>query len=230
MNFYKFTTLLLLSLTGSIASAQVVLLEPSFRGDGGTLFSGWTDFSATTDVAPNFSGTLGTISELSGTSMVTGSQNIYNPAGPSMFQLDLSADLSSDFLLLQVVTQGTELDYGSVELTYIDAVDGETTLACDLSQALGSESLGGFGSKVGTAFEWDLTGLGIDTFSLNFNASGAHLSLDEVYLDFGSSMTLAAVPEPSTYALFLALAGFCAVLFRRRYVRASPADCRNNYN
>jgi len=201
----------------SLLSAQVLLLEPAYRGDTNTYHSAWADFSDTSSVSPDFAGSLGTISELTGNSTVTGSQNIYNAAQASQFDLDFTAPAATDFLLLQVVTQGTELDYGSVALSYDDPVSGSTTLPYDLTEALGSEALGGFGgSKVGTAFEWDVSELDLDDFSLGFNAAGAHLSLDEVYLDYGTSQTLSPIPEPASFACLVALAGFAGVLLRRR--------------
>lgn len=201
----------------SVLSAQVQLVEPPYRGDTGTFHSAWADFTGTTEVAPDFAGSLGTISELTGTSSVTGSQNIYNAAMASQFNLEFTVPAATDFLLLQVVTQGTELDYGSVALSYDAPVSGPTTLPYDLTESLGSEALGGFGgSKVGTAFEWDVSELDLDEFSLGFNAAGAHLSLDEVVLDYGTSQTLSPIPEPASFAWLVALAGFAGVLLRRR--------------
>jgi hypothetical protein len=213
--------LLLAGLGGvSVLSGQVQLVEPPYRGDTGTFHSAWADFAGTADVAPDRAGSFGRISELTGTSTVTGSQNIYNAALASRFTLDFTAPSAADFLLLQVVTQGTELDYGSVALSYEDPVAGPTSLPYDVTASLGSEALGGFGgSKVGTAFEWDLSGLDLEELSLGFQAAGAHLSLDEVVLDYGTSPSLSPIPEPSTYACIVALAGLAGVLLRRRWRR-----------
>jgi len=53
----------------------------------------------------------------------------------------------------------------------------------------------GSGSFVSSAWQWDLTGLGVSHYTLSFNAVEHSLSLDSITLD------TQAVPEPSTLAL-----------------------------
>ncbi len=188
------------------------LLVPEFRDAPATFYSEWDVFASTTGAAPDVAGSLGTISELTGASFVTSSGNIYNLGVASAFTLDLAGAGPTGYVLLQIVTQGTELDLGSVSLdTGAGTLDPASTIA------LGSTPLGGFGgSAVGTAFTWDLSGLEVDDFTIAFAASGAHLSLDRVVLDGAASAPLAVIPEPSSAALWLGMGGLLAGLVRRR--------------
>lgn len=141
--------------------------------------------------------------DLSGTSLVTGSGNIYAPRGPLQAEITspgfgLGAGHTTT-ILLQVRTQGTEVNPATV------FVNGVAPVA---TTELYREALGGFGGFiVETLWRFELAG-NASSYTIRFDALGPHMSLDQVSVD-----TLAQVPVPGALAAFAAGAG---LLGRRR--------------
>jgi hypothetical protein len=233
----KLTTFSLLLAGGlsaaAAASAQIVLLEPAYRGEANTVYSHWDVFTSPAGAnSPDFAGSLGTITETTGSAFLTSGGNLYNAGAASAFELAVSLSFAADTVLLQTLSQGTELNYGGVQLGYTPSGGSEVLLSWDRSITVGTEALGGFGgSAIATAYEWDLGALGVQDFTLYFEATGAHLSLDQVVMDLGPAASLSAVPEPSTYAFLLALGSFVGVVARRRLKKrdALPGTDRQTF-
>ncbi|QDU57642.1 hypothetical protein [Aeoliella mucimassa] len=131
---------------------------------------------------------------------LTSSGNIYSFSAATDFDvtmpaIDLGAGASTS-VVLQVVTQGSELDYSSVRLSYDDGDQGITP---DSTAELGRIELGGFGGElVTTLFAWDLDGVSTSSFLLEFNASAESMSLDEVILDT-LAMASEVISQPGDY-------------------------------
>jgi hypothetical protein len=67
------------------------------------------------------------------------------------------------------------------------------------------------GASVSSVWQWDLTGLGVNSYTVAFGAAGPSLSFDSMTLDTWNSFVV--VPEPST--LGLAALGLCLALVWR---------------
>lgn len=217
-------------------SANAAFVSPSSwtRGDGGTTYQHWDVLNDDTigdsfivdntpdvgNINPNGTATL---TETTGSAFVTGSGNIYAAGGSgSAFEvaipeLDVPFPAHNATVIVQIRTQGTEVDYNSVQINGVAAVQQE-----ELSRI----ALGGFGGDmVDTWFLFNLpyasfgSGVsGIAELLLTFGASGAHMSLDQLSIDTalmpgGFYAESSPVPEPASMAL---LAGGSALLLLRR--------------
>lgn len=137
-------------------------------------------------------------------SFVTGGGNIYSPAGVVAPQVDIpNFGLGAGYattILIQVRTQGTEIDLASVLVGGIAPV--QTT-------ELFRQPLGGPGGFiVDTLYRFEVSG-NTSGYTAQFQALGSSLSLDRVAVD-----TFTAVPAPSAVAL-LGLGGLVASRRRR---------------
>jgi len=140
-------------------------------------------------------------------SFVTGGGNIYSFGSIIAPQVDVPGfGLGESFIttvLLQVRTQGTEIDPLSVLL----GGSGPTQVV-----ELARSPLGGFGGAiVDTLFRFDVTGNAAG-YTLQFRSLSSSMSLDRIAVD-----TFAAVPSPGASALAAIAAG--ATLRRRRSPR-----------
>ena len=200
---------------------------PSFRGQTGTKSGLWDNpdnfkvaLSASLTAPGNSANPRGTtdaiVRQLAGAPgdvFVTGggtAGNLYSFGIATQFVLNDANAVPLDTVVFQVRTGGSELDYSGVKLSY-DLGSGTQFLSATRTE-LDRTSAGPGGFSVSSKWEFDLTGLGVRDYNIAFNASAASMSLDSVALD---TTSIAAVPEPSTYAL--ALAGFAGlVLWRHR--------------
>jgi hypothetical protein len=138
-------------------------------------------------------------------SFVTGGGNIYSFGGVVAPQVDIpNFGLGAGYVttvLLQVRTQGTEVDPASVLIGGVAPV--QTT-------ELFRQTLGGFGgSLVDTLYRFEIPGNAAG-YTLQFQASGSSMSLDRVAVD-----TFTVVPAPGA-AVLLGVGG--VLVGRRRRV------------
>lgn len=182
----------LLGLSPLAFSAFTASETPAFRGSPLSEFGAWESF-AEAFAGPNLpddplSTTLdAALTQHAPGAFVTGSGNIYNPAGTSEFTLSDTTPGDLQILVLQISTEGTELAYGNVRLEYVDsngitqALPPHTTTELARFQTTGDH--------VETRFDFDLTGIGdfVQAYELKFESAGAHMSLDAVIVDTLSS-------------------------------------------
>ena len=113
------------------------------------------------------------IKQLTPGAIITSTGNIYNPGGVSKFSLTDSSSGILKEIVLQVWTSGIPLDYDSFELVY-----GESTIKGTATSTSGDN---GVITKV--LFNLGDNEINNSDYSVNFNASGAHMSLVSVRLD-----------------------------------------------
>lgn len=157
-------------------------LDAEWSGVGKAKRSEWASFSAgfgdpgnAPDVEGSTAGGVIVQKAIGGT--LTGSGNIYNPVGPSDFELRVTQEEDIEELVLQVRSIGA-LDPTSVGLK----VAGEEMPRVPQIQEVGNIP-GDFGSTIILMFSWKLNGSGIREAVLSFKAAGSHLSLDGVRMD-----------------------------------------------
>lgn len=190
---------------------------PAFRGQPNSESAYWDVFTVPVGAPGNaangvasggvdLSGAI--ITQTTPGAFLTGGGNIYSFSSANTFILEDEVDYAAGLglVVLQVNTLGTLLDYESVALTY-DLGSGPITVTTTREELYNSP---GLGNDIVNKWEWNLSGLGVNSYSIAFNATESSLSLDKVTLD-----TLSAVPEPQEYAAMVgvALSGFA--LWRR---------------
>lgn len=189
---------------------------PFFRGQPGAQVAGWERFTVAHDNgagnSPDLAGSTASAKLLQHdpNAFITSSGNIYNMAARSSFDVNLSSLAPVGLVVFQARSFGTELDYGSMKLTF-----GTTELTAPRTEldrlAVGEPGTPGSGAFVASKWEWDLTGRNVSAFQLTFGAAAESLSFDSATLD------VSAVPEPAPLALLGAgLAGLLFVRGRRR--------------
>jgi hypothetical protein len=196
-------------------------LTPAFRGSPDSESAFWKTFTdpeglpgnPPNSVAPGGVALADAVitQDVPGIAFITGGGNIYSFAGTPQFTLTDTAPYAAGvgLVVFQAETLGTELDYAGVTLTY-DLGTGPVSLTASRTETFRTPLGGLGGSSVGSLWQWDLSGLGVDSYAINFDAAGSSLSLDAVALD------TIAVPEPATTGLVMAgLLGGLAWLRRR---------------
>lgn len=176
-------------------------IVPSFRGAAGTETGTWEVFTTAVGAPGNVAGAGATTDAVMTQSdpgaFLTGTGNIYNMGGTSRFELTDGTAQPVGTVVLQTRTVGTEFDYASVRLVF--TVGGETREVQPLfRQEL--KRTQGQGFNVSTLWQWDLTGLGVETYTIRFDASGHSLSLDSISLDVAPQFTPAFVGQPFALA------------------------------
>ena len=191
---------------------------PYFRGVAGTEVAGWERFTSGYNVAnqPDMSGsntgTRATLTQLDPVGAVLGSGNIYvGVGGAGNFSLRYASLQPIAQISFQIRTLGTEIDYSGLRLNYLSSEKpvslGGTPTTLAIAPAQGFP-----GNNISLAYTWNITDPGVNDITLNFKATGEHLSLDAMTLDVLPS----TVPEPGTWALAgLGLAAW-AVASRKR--------------
>ncbi|MEM1083387.1 MAG: hypothetical protein AAGI48_04650 [Verrucomicrobiota bacterium] len=129
-----------------------------------------------------------------------GSGNIYSFSGATGFVLNDSPDFSGEIgtVVFQFQTDGNFVDFDNIRLVY-DVGGGDVFLPADeyVREYRGASStFGGTGNR--NALQWDLSGLGVDTYRIEFSAVGSSLSLQEAVVDT-SAFYSSEVPEARTW-------------------------------
>lgn len=178
---------------------------PEFRGAVNSEAGYWESFTvaygAPGNLADKAGATTGAILTQTGSpgSFITGTGNIYDfSEGIQAFQLTDATSFTLGTVVLQTRTLGSELDYSSVTLSYTDGSGIHSLLPTSYLELDRGTTLG---ASVSSLFQWDLTGLAVNDYSISFHGAGPSVSFDAMTLDTWNHYAL-AVPEPSTYALF----------------------------
>lgn len=160
---------------------------PSFRGWPNSEVGYWETFAVAVGGPGNRADRAGATSDAVLTqsdtnAFLTGSGNIYNLSGVSAFTLTDSTPFTLGTVVLQMRTLGSELDYGSMWLTYSDE-SGRHAIAPLSRVELNRGNQPGLGATVSSLWQWDLSGLDVSSYSISFRAAGVSLSFDSMTLD-----------------------------------------------
>ena len=129
--------------------------------------------------------------------------NIYSFSAPTAFQLADTTSYSDGLVLLQLQTEGTTADFSSITLSYTNASNQVVTISpAQYVTEYEAASVSGQGFSVTNrmALEWNLSGLGVSSFTINFAASAPSMSLQQATLDTASSY-FSTVPQYRTWNL-----------------------------
>lgn len=217
------------------ATARAAFTTPESwtRGDAGTTVQHWdifespaagphaADATPITPFNPNGAAIVA-VTDFTNAFFVPGSSNVYSPGGPLNVDITVPTDGlgAGQFttILFQTRTQGTEVNYGNVRLTYNNGITNQTITPV-VQGELSRIALGGFGgSMVDTGYKFHVP-YSPTSVLIEFEATGPHMSLDALLVDTTTSSTGYAthntVPEPATAGVLL-LGGAAALLRRRR--------------
>lgn len=193
---------------------------PDFRGQPETAFAGWGPFTVAVGLPgnqPNVPTTTPFVSALlvqnNPTAFLTGGGGIYSFAEVVDFTLDFATDFVPGTVVLQTRSFGTLLDPASFAIGYFEAGNW-TPLGGPIRTNLYSAPLGGAFGGIDSIDRWDWTlprTLNATDLRIAFAAAGSSSSLTALRLD------VAAIPEPSTYALLFGLAALAVAAWRTRH-------------
>ncbi len=157
---------------------------PDWSEDANAATSRWQSFSTsfgepgnTPDQAGSHAGPV--LTQSTPGAIITGSGNIYNPAGTSAFTIADQTAARYQTISLQTKMTGA-IDPQTVSLNF-ETAGGAVALSTDMIEL--SRESGGFGDTVINQWIWDLSDYQVSRVSLEFEATGTHSSLDALRLD-----------------------------------------------
>lgn len=119
------------------------------------------------------------------TAFITSSGGIYSHQDLTTFEVNYDAKFDSTGEITNVIFQtkvaGTQLDNNSMVILYESG--GQTHSIAPLFRAQDDPQTGNFTEWTITAFQWNLTGLGIRNFKIAFAAGGISMSLAQAQMD-----------------------------------------------
>jgi hypothetical protein len=170
---------------------------PGWAGSEGTEYSEWLNFTEafaapnTPDVAGSTGNAL--LQQNTPGATITGSLNIYNPAGASAFTIVDSFETQPEIIVLHTRVSGTQLDVDSI-LLELDSEEGTMALKT-VREELGSVPVPGFGSTVTSRWTWNLRGYDATDITIRFAATGAHCSFVAARLDVRSKPQSSSISQ-----------------------------------
>lgn len=205
----------LAALLAAPALAGATFDVPFFRGSAGSIYAGWESFTipvggdnAPTDPASNTTSAF--VRQTNPGAIIAGSGNLYSSFNVPNFEVGFNGSGTPvSFLVIQVRTQGLELDWNNVALDWT-GFGGSGTLGATRTELYRDvqSAPGGASFDIISRFDFDLTGALFDSFTLTLPSVNQLISLDRVELDIGY------IPTPGTGVAGLLALG--AVGARRR--------------
>lgn len=158
---------------------------PHWTGDAGTEFSEWDAFATAFGEPGNPPDVVGStgdavLRQLTPGATLTGTMNIYNPAGASTFTITDDFAQPPESIVFQATVSGTELDTDSVKLEF---EQGGSLVSLSTVREELERVAGGFGDTVTSRWSWNLRGWDAASITVKFTALGAHCSLTAARLD-----------------------------------------------
>ncbi len=188
---------------------------PDWRGDADTLYGGWESFTGA-NYAPNFAedgniGALASIYNFSGSAIIAGSGNIYDPGGAlNMHHYVQGVDGDITDAVINIATAGTNPDFAGALFQWSGA-DGESGLLSTADYDVNFEQvIPNFGTTYNVSWTFDLSDIDAQVTDIGFiiQGTGPHMSYDAATID----IRYAAVPAPGA----LLLLGIAGIAGRRR--------------
>jgi hypothetical protein len=206
-------SLLLLGLAGLAASPRPAWAQasgnfvvPAFRPDAGTRFSYWDRFTlppgrsssyqfdhypnvldlGDDDGNPSNWNTNAKLQQvLTGNCFVTSSGALYSFSDATGFEISYTHTGSAPVagVVCQLRYAGTDPLPASVRLRYQPAGGGAPVLLAPAFKALDNPGTAGFAEKIVRGYEWNLTGLGVTDYRIQFQSETSSMALYEVQLD-----------------------------------------------
>ncbi|MES2707741.1 MAG: PEP-CTERM sorting domain-containing protein [Verrucomicrobiota bacterium] len=146
---------------------------------------------------------------------LAGGGNIYSFSKATSFLVTDSTPYTAQNVLFQFLTSGTEIDYSTIRLNYDNGGAPASlfpTFTAEISRAGAGGPFGG--GTVEYAAQWNLSGLGISSYTISFAGGSSSVSFQAASLDTSPAAFVQAVPEPA--AGLMALLGAAGMISRRR--------------
>jgi PEP-CTERM motif-containing protein len=192
---------------------------PYFRGSANSEAGYWESFTVREGPPGNLADRPGATTGAVLTQTAPGtiplsSGNIYSPTAITIFNLVDATPFTLGTVVLQIHTGagGNELDYGSMLFSYTDGTGTHNVSPSVESELDRSNGVSHF-------WQWNLTGLDITSYRLDFRTALESTSFDAMTLDTWNQFT--PVPEPSTLGLASLGIGALAVSRSRKKARAA---------
>ena len=127
--------------------------------------------------------------------------NIYSYSNPLSYQLSDSTPYSDGLVLFQFQTEGTTVNFSSIQLQYTNSSGQLVSLSpSQYITEYQSASVSGQGFSVTNrnALEWNLSGLDVSSFNIVFSSSAPSMSLQTANMDT-SPAYVSTVPQARTW-------------------------------
>lgn len=173
--------------TGLARGATNGFLVPPFRGGSNSQSGYWEVFTVPAGAPGNLadrpgSTTQAVLTQHDPNAILTGSGNVYNPAGLSAFSLVDATPFAVGTVVLQTRTLGSELDYASVTLSYSN-LTGLHAAPPARRVELDRTPVPGLGVAVSALWQWDLSDRLASSYEIRFAAAEPSASFDSLTLD-----------------------------------------------